>query len=60
MDENLYKELIHDYLFPMMANFYEFNCVVHQDNDPKHNSKLCKEVFSKNNIKRVSQVFKNN
>ena len=53
MDEQLYEELIYEYLFPMMAHLYEFNCVVHQDNDPTHNSKLCRDVFKKNNIKRV-------
>ena len=53
MDEQLYEELIYEYLFPMMAHLYEVICVVHQDNDPTHNSKLCRDVFKKNNIKRV-------
>ena len=42
MDEQLYEELIYEYLFRMMAHLYEVICVVHQDNDPTHNLKLCK------------------
>jgi hypothetical protein len=53
MDEKLYKEIILCFLFPTMANQYDFDCIFHQDNDPKHNSKLCKSVLKDNNINWV-------
>lgn len=50
MDAKLYREILFDYLFPFIAEKYDFNIKLHQDNDPKHTSKLCRAVLSDNDI----------
>lgn len=50
MDAKLYREILFDYLFPFIAEKYDFNIKLHQDNDPKHTSKLCRAFLSDNDI----------
>ena len=40
MDRYLYRDILLEF-FPFMAAKYDFNCVIHQDNDAKHTSELC-------------------
>lgn len=46
MDKFIYKEIIYDYLFPCIGELYNYRGRFHQDNDPKHNSKLCREALA--------------
>ena len=57
MDADLYREILLDYLFPFMASKYDFDCILLQDNDPKHSSVKCRSVFSENDIKWVNFCF---
>jgi hypothetical protein len=41
MDQYLYQEILLRYLYPWILRVYEGRCYVHQDNDPKHRSRLC-------------------
>ena len=53
MDAALYRDILVFDFFPFMAAKYNFDCVLHQDNDGKHASKLCKAVLTENNINWV-------
>ena len=53
MDSNLYKEIIEDIFVPFAAEKYDFNCNIHQDNDPKHSSRLCSDALKFHNINWV-------
>jgi hypothetical protein len=57
LDQHLYKDIINEYLFPFVAEKYNYKVTLHQDNDPKHNSKLCKETLVNNNIKWVKTKY---
>lgn len=54
MDRFVYRDIIYDYLFPCIGHLYDYRGRVHQDNDPKHNSKLCREALIDCRIKWVS------
>ena len=41
-----------------MAAKFDFDCILHQDNDGKHTSKLCKEALKEANINWVFQYFR--
>jgi hypothetical protein len=43
MDSFLYKEIIDDHLFPFVAEKFNYKTILHQDNDSKHSSKLCRK-----------------
>ena len=61
MDAKLYREILGDYLFPFMAAKFNFDCVLHQDNDPKHTSRLIRTFLDVNEINWVSFIlFKKN
>ena len=49
MDAGMYNQILLRYLCPFGSYKY-VKYVLHQDNDPKHTSKLCKEFISDNNI----------
>jgi hypothetical protein len=50
MTSELYQEIVLESFFPFMAAAYNFECTLHQDNDPKHKSKLLRDLFSENEI----------
>ena len=41
-----------------MAAKFDFDCILHQDNDGKHTSKLCKEALKQANINWLFQYFR--
>ena len=45
MDKEIYKNIIESYLYPFVRNKFEETHFIHQDNDPKHTSKLCVDFF---------------
>ena len=55
MDGELYLEILYDFLIPSLAKYYVFECNLHQDNDPKHNSLICRSVYTNNGISCVIQ-----
>ena len=57
MNAELYKEIIIEFLFPFMADKYNFLCKIYQDNGPKHNSILCRTFFDESNINWVFQLI---
>ena len=57
MDSNLYKEILGSFLFPFIATKYDFNCILHQDGDPKHNSQLCTSYLLDNNVNWVNSKY---
>ena len=48
MDRYLYRDILLFEFVPFMAAKYDFDCVLHQDNDAKHTSALCREIFKEN------------
>jgi hypothetical protein len=56
MTSELYREIFFDAFFPFMAAAYNFDCTLHQDNDPKHKSKLLRDLFSENDIDWVKII----
>jgi transposase len=58
MDALLYREIMADYLLPFMAQKYNMDCYLHQDNDPKHTSKICKKFIIENGIKWIKSPAK--
>jgi hypothetical protein len=56
MNAKLYKEILGDFLIPFMASKYDFNCILHQDGDPKHTSKMCKDYLDRNQINWVKNL----
>jgi hypothetical protein len=50
MDAMLYREIISDYLIPFIIKTKNFDFILHQDNDPKHTSKLCENFLKMNKI----------
>ena len=50
MNSYLYREILAEYLIPFAFEKFDFDFKLHQDNDPKHTSSLCKEYLNKNNI----------
>ncbi|CAF1034438.1 unnamed protein product, partial [Brachionus calyciflorus] len=45
-----YQEIIYNYIFPFCQEKYNFDCIVHQDNDTKHRSRLCQQTYRDLNI----------
>jgi hypothetical protein len=58
MSSELYQEIVLESFFPFMAAAYNFDCTLHQDNDPKHKSKLLRNLFIENNIDWVCFLSK--
>ncbi|CAF1083718.1 unnamed protein product [Brachionus calyciflorus] len=50
MDSQMYTEILGDFLFPFGARMYDFHFNLHQDNDPKHNSLLCRNFLDLNGV----------
>ena len=53
MDANLYSIIIKKFVLPFAAAEYDFDCTIHQDNDPKHNSLLCRNLLERFNIEWI-------
>ncbi len=45
-----YKEIILRYIDPFILEKYEGRCILHQDNDEKHSSYLCRAILERYNI----------
>lgn len=59
MDSLLYQETLITFLFPFCADkFTMSNVILHQDNDPKHTSKLCVKTLQKIGIKWIKSPAK--
>ena len=54
MTSELYQEIFLDSFIPFMAGAYNFDCTLHQDNDPKHKSKLLRNLYEENDVDWVS------
>jgi hypothetical protein len=50
MDAELYREILVFDFFPFMAAKFNFDCIVHQDNDGKHTSNMCTAALNENNV----------
>jgi hypothetical protein len=46
MDSVLHKEIIERVIFPFSVEKYNGQMNLHQDNDPKHSSQLCKKTMA--------------
>ena len=53
----MYKKIIEDVMFPFVAEKYNYEIQLHQDNDSKHNSKLCNASLKNLGINWVCQIF---
>ncbi len=54
MDSILYNEILTDYFIPFASRAYGIkNFNLHQDNDPKHSSKICTNFLERNQIKWI-------
>ena len=59
MDQNLYLEILGNFLFPYLAQHYNmYEGILHQDNDPKHTAKKCKKFLSNSGINWVKSPSK--
>ncbi|CAF0988238.1 unnamed protein product [Brachionus calyciflorus] len=47
---NLYRQILSDYLIPFGELKFDSDFKLHQDNDPKHSSVLCKSFLALNEI----------
>ena len=54
MDALLYRDILVFDFFPFMAAKFNFDCILHQDNDGKHASNLCKAILKDNDINWVT------
>jgi hypothetical protein len=50
----MYLEILIDNLLPFAIGRYENNWILHQDNDPKHTSRLCREFLNSEEVIWVS------
>ena len=57
MTSELYQEIVLDGFFPFMAAAFNFDCTLHQDNDPKHKSKLLRDLFIENDVDWVNPFY---
>ena len=47
-----YAQILYDHLIPYVASKFTNNSdvIIHQDNDPKHSSIICKKVLKDNKL----------
>jgi hypothetical protein len=50
MDAILYREILVFDFFPFMAAKYNFDCILHQENDGKHTSYICTAALEESKI----------
>ena len=53
MNSMMYKEILSDFLLTFGAVNFDYNYVLHQDNDPKHKSLESLAFLDKNSIRWV-------
>jgi len=59
MNSPLYQEILIDFLAPYCAEHFQVSDVVlHQDNDPKHTSILCRKTLSRCGIRWIKSPSK--
>jgi hypothetical protein len=51
-----YQEILIRHLWPFIIQRYQGRCYVHQDNDPKHTSRLCMSTCFRYGINLVSEL----
>lgn len=56
MDSYLYNEIIQDFLHPFVMQKFYGRINLHQDNDPKHCSRLCAETLQNLEINWVKKL----
>jgi hypothetical protein len=54
MDSEFYREIIKEHLFPFIGKKFNYQAKLHQDNDTKHNSKICSDALKDLNINWVN------
>ncbi len=57
MDSEFYREVINDHLFPFIGKKFNYDAKLHQDNDTKHNSKICTDALKNLNINWVNHLY---
>lgn len=50
MNSVLYRDILAEYLIPFAFENFDFDFMLHQDNDPKHTSSICNDFLKKNQI----------
>ena len=58
MDSNVYKQIIERCIFPFSLEHFNYDMKLHQDNDTKHNSKICKTALLDANIEWINFIKK--
>ena len=59
MDAVIYAAILQNYLMPFAANsFGGVDVQLHQDNDTKHHTKLCRDVLDSFDIQWVCKIRK--
>jgi hypothetical protein len=56
MDANVFVEIASNYLIPKANEMYGRNWFLHQDNDPKHTSRLVVNFLQYNNVRWVNKT----
>ncbi len=59
LDSEIYADIIRSVIFPFTIEKYNGEMFLHQDNDPKHSSKLCVKKMNELKINWVSCFTKN-
>lgn len=59
MNATMYNQILGDFLLPFGALNFDYDFVLHQDNDPKHKSNECLTFLEKNSIKWVTLYIRN-
>jgi transposase len=49
----MYQEIINDHLFPFVANKFQYKAKLHQDNDSKHTSAICRNALENLKIRWI-------
>ena len=57
MTQEVYLELLAIHLVPFGLNNYGNNWYLHQDNDPKHTSRLCTDFLKRHHINWVCKNY---
>jgi hypothetical protein len=55
MNKEMYLEILNDQLIPFAEGRYGSDWVLHQDNDPKHTSQLCRNFLHDEKVLWVSE-----
>ncbi len=59
MNKNMYLEILANFLVPYCAEHFNLtDAILHQDNDPKHTSVICKQTLNNIGIKWIKSPAK--